>query len=171
MNVIRVTAIWLSLVGLGMGGASCAKRSKPVTERDRKEAAHVATEAQFALTLRDWARAEGLLSKAVQLSPEADYFMVLGTARVRLGNRGGAKEAYERALRLFEDDAARDEKRVEPWLNQVTVLALLGRADDARAVLNKAAKRYPNDSRIKSLLEPKNFQQMLNDPKFKENAL
>lgn len=131
----------------------------------------LASEAQFAINLRDWARAEGLLTKTVQLVPEADYFVALGSARVRLGNRTGAKEAYQRALRAYEDAAAVDEKRVEPWLGQITVLALLGRTDDSRAVVAKAAKRYPNDPRVKDLMDAKAFQAMVSDPGFKENAL
>lgn len=131
----------------------------------------LASEAQFAINLRDWARAEGLLTKTVQLVPEADYFVALGSARVRLGNRSGAKEAYQQALRAYEDAAAVDEKRVEPWLGQITVLALLGRTDDSRAVVQKAAKRFPQDSRVKELMDANAFQAMVNDPGFKENAL
>lgn len=131
----------------------------------------LASEAQFAINLRDWARAEGLLTKTVQLVPEADYLVALGSARVRLGNRAGAKEAYQRALRAYEDLAAVDEKRVEPWLGQITVLALLGRTADSRAVVQKAAKRFPQDSRVKELMDAKAFQAMVSDPGFKENAL
>lgn len=172
MKTTRIITLGVSCLALAMSGAACAKRNKPVTDRDRKEAVLLASEAQFAAgSLRDWARAEGLLSKAAELTREPEYCMALASARLRLNNRSGAKEAYEQARRGFEDAAARDATKVEPWLSQVTVLVLLGRIDDGRAVLNKAAKRFPNDSRIKALQEPKNFEQMLNDPKLKENAL
>lgn len=131
----------------------------------------LASEAQFAINVRDWARAEGLLAKTVQLVPDADYWMALGSSRVRLGNKAGATEAYQKSLRAFADEAAVDEKRVEPWLGQITVLALLGKTDASRALVTKALKRFPNDTRLKSLSDPKQFEAMLNDPGFKENAL
>jgi len=131
----------------------------------------LASEAQFAINVRDWARAEGLLAKTVTLVPDADYWIALGSSRVRIGNKAGAKEAYQKALRAFEDEAAVDEKRVEPWLGQITVLALLGRTADSRAAVTKAVKRFPNDSRLKDLVDPKQFEAMLNDPGFRENAL
>jgi Flp pilus assembly protein TadD len=149
----------------------CTRERKQVTERDRKEAALLVSEAQFATTLRDWTRAEGLWAKAVELSPDSEYWMSLGFARIRLGNRTGAKQAYEAALKVVQDEAALASAGSEPWLRQANILALLGRMDDARAVLAKAAKRFPKDERVQSLLEPKQFQQMITAPGFKENAL
>ena len=152
-------------------GVGCGPRRKLVTDRDRKEAAFIVSEAQFALSLRDWTRAEGLLAKAVQMSPEGDYWLSLGSTRVRLGNRGAAKEAYNAALKAYEDDAARDSTRSDSWLKQAYVLAVLGRMDDSRAVLVKAAKRFPNDSKVRSFTDPKQFEQMITASSFKEMAL
>jgi tetratricopeptide (TPR) repeat protein len=171
MKTTRTVQVGSVLLAVGLLFSGCAKARKEVTDRDRKEAAVLASEAQFAINLRDWPRAEGLLSKAAALNPEPTYWLALGSARVRTGNRAGAKDAYQAALRAFEDEAARDPKLVEPWLNQVTVLALLGRVDDSRALLAKAAKRFPNDARLKDLLDPKSFDRMVGDPGFKENAL
>lgn len=166
----ELALIWCVVLALALS-PGCTRERKQVTERDRKEAALLVSEAQFAITLRDWARAEGLLAKAVQLSPESEYWMSLGFARVRVGNRTGAKQAYEAALKVVQDDAALDTTGSEPWLRQANILALLGRTDDARAVLTKAAKRFPKDGRVQSLLDPKQFQQMITAPGFKENAL
>jgi tetratricopeptide (TPR) repeat protein len=166
---------WFGLFGLFVLaltiGGGCSPKRKLVSERDRKEAALLVSEAQFAMTLRDWPRAEGLLAKAVELSPEVEYWMNLGMVRVRLKNTAGAKKAYEAALKLFQDEAARDNTRADPWLHQVNVLALLGRVDDSRAVLAKAAKQFPKDSRVQAILDPKRFQEMITSPGFKENAL
>ena len=171
MKTTRTAAVLVGLLALCGSGLGCGKPRREITERDRKEAAMLASEAQFAINVRDWARAEGLLAKTVTLVPDADYWIALGSSRVRIGNKAGAKEAYQKALRAFEDEAAVDEKRVEPWLGQITVLALLGRTADSRAAVAKAVKRFPNDSRLKDLVDPKQFEAMLNDPGFKENAL
>lgn len=171
MKTNRTAAVLVGLATLVWFAPGCSKPRREISDRDRKEAALLASEAQFALNLRDWARAEGLLARTVQLVPTADAWMALGSSRVRLGNKAGAREAYQKALRAFEDAAAVDEKRVEPWLGQITVLALLGKADASRAVVAKAAKRFPHDGRLKSLKDPKQFEAMLNDPGFKENAL
>jgi TolA-binding protein len=112
-----------------------------------------------------------LLAKAVQMAPEGDYWLSLGSTRVRLGNRSAAKEAYQAALKVYEDDAARDSTHSDHWLKQAYVLAVLGRMDDSRAVLAKAAKRFPNDSKVRSFMDPKRFEQMVAAPSFKEMAL
>ena len=47
------------LLGAGCGGA---KKKKEITEANRKEASLNVSEAQFALSVRDYARAEPLLA-------------------------------------------------------------------------------------------------------------
>ncbi len=148
----------------------CAPR-KEVTERDRKEAVHLVSEAQFALTMREWARAEALLAKAVELAPTGDYWMSLGGTRVRLNNRKGAKVAYEAALKALGHEAARHNTSPAPWLKQAYVLALLGRREESQAVIAKGAKAFPNDGRLRALTEPKEFERMVSSPNFKDVAL
>ncbi|MBL9213515.1 MAG: tetratricopeptide repeat protein [Opitutaceae bacterium] len=171
MKTTRTAVVLVGALALGWLAPGCSKPREKISERDRKEAAMLASEAQFAINLREWARAEGLLARTVKLAPNADTWVALGSSRVRLGNKAGAREAYQQALRAFEDEAAVDEKRVEPWLGQITVLALLGKTDASRALVAKVAKRFPNDSRVKNLADPKQFEAMLADPGFRENAL
>jgi tetratricopeptide (TPR) repeat protein len=169
MNPLRI-AIFLTLVLALLAG--CKPRSKQITELQRKEAAHIDSEAQFAVTMRQWDRAEGLYAKAAQVCPDTgQYWLNLGATRMRLGKRDTAKDAYKSALKAFEAEAAERKEDVEPWLGQIKVLALLGRADDSRAALEKAAKRFPNDRMLRVMREGKNFDQMLADPAFKQDAL
>ncbi|MGH7945206.1 MAG: hypothetical protein ACREH8_12205 [Opitutaceae bacterium] len=147
----------------------CAR--KQVTDRDRKEAAHLVSEAQFAMTIREWARAEGLLLKAVQVAPTGDYWLSLGAARLRLNNRKGAKEAYQSALKEFEKESARNNLSSEPWIKKIYVLALLGRHDDSRALAAKATKLFPNDVNVRAFTDPGEYERMVSSPKFKDMAL
>lgn len=169
MNLHRSLS-WL-LVGLLFFSSGCGAKRKVVTERDRKEAAALASEAQFAMSVREWSRAEGLLAKAVQLVPDGDLYLTLGSARVRMNDRSAARDAYRMALKLYEDEAARDTTRSDPWLKQIYVLALLGRPDDSRATAVKALKKFPNDARVKSFSDPKQFERMVGAPSFKDMAL
>jgi tetratricopeptide (TPR) repeat protein len=160
-----------AVAGLGLVLAfGCAPR-KQVTDRDRTEAAHLASEAQFALSIREWARAEGLLEKAVQVAPTGDYWLSLGATRMRLNKRAGAKDAYQAALKDFANDSARHNTSPEPWVKQIYVLALLGRRDDSRAMAVKAAKLFPSDANIRAFTEPKEFEKMLSSQSFKDMAL
>jgi tetratricopeptide (TPR) repeat protein len=169
MNIDRIGVILMGVVALGLV-FGCARR-KPVTERDRKEAAHLVSEAQFALSVREWARAEGLFAKAVQVAPQGDYWLSLGAVRLKLNNRAGAKAAYQSALKEYEYDAVRRNGLSEPWLKQAYVLALLGRNDDSRALLAKAAKHFPNDAKVRAYSDPKEFERMISSQKFKDMAL
>ena len=168
--VITLTAAALAVA------AGCKPKPKPkeVSELKRKEAEHFVAEASFAINLRDWPRAEGLLAKAVQSDPNNGiYWLNLGSMRVRLGNKAGAKEAYQGALKAYEVEAAAEANQTdpEPWLKQMQVLALMGRTDEARAMLAKTAKRFPDNRNVRAFVEGKQFDQMIADPVFKQGAL
>jgi Flp pilus assembly protein TadD len=167
---------WLQVVlvlGLLAGLTGCGGKPE-VTERQRKEAEHLLAEANFALTLRDWARAEGVLVRAVALVPDnGDIWTMLGTTRVRLGQKPAAREAYLKGLKAYEAEAALPALKndPEPWLDQVYVLAVLGRVGDARALVEKLGRQFPNHPRVRAFVGGKQLDQLLADPKFKEAAL
>jgi tetratricopeptide (TPR) repeat protein len=159
----------MSLLG-GACGRSSAK--KEITSLQRKEAATLVAEAEFAMNMRDLARAEKLLVKVVELSPDiGDYWIGLGSVRKRLGDRDGAKRAYQSALEVHEEAARSEKKDAAPLLEQVRVLALLARGDDARKVLEKAQKAFPNDRELRAYIQERRLDEMLSDPGFKEIAL
>jgi tetratricopeptide (TPR) repeat protein len=150
----------------------CGSKEKPITDLQRKEAAHLASEADFAITLKDYPRAESVLAKAVELAPDTgSYWINLGIARKRQGNTSGAKDAYQRALRAFQNQAKRNEADVDAWLRQIYVQVLLGRPDDARSTAEKMARQFPNQRNVKIFVEEKHLEQMLADPMMKENSI
>jgi Flp pilus assembly protein TadD len=170
---MKLSRVYLSLAVVALlscGG--CKSKPKEITSLQRKEAALLVSEAQFAISLRDFARAEGEFAKAAALCPDdGDYWVSLGSMRVRLGQRDGAKTAYKNALAAFEDAAGRDAKDAQLALQQVSVLALLGRPDDARALLAKLPARFPGNREVRIFIEQKQLESMLADPKFREVAL
>lgn len=138
----------------------------------RKEAASLASEADFALTLRDLRRAEGLFVKVVELCPDTgEYWINLGAVRMRLGSRETAQKAYESALDAYKQAAKREPKDAAPVLQQVYVLALLGRVDDARKLIEKTQKNYPDDRAVRTFVQEHHFDRLLADPGFKEISL
>jgi len=154
-------------------GPGCKPRAKEVTSLQRKEAASLASEAQFALSMRDYVRAESVLARAASLCPDTgDYWLELGRCRVRLGQRNTAKDAYKSALAAYEDDAAGDgTSRARALLRQIYVLALLGRVDDARSLVAKVQKEMPNNRDVRAFVEERQFEQMLASAAYKETAL
>ena len=139
---------------------------------ERKQAANFVSEAQFATTLRDFSRAEGLYVQATTLCPDtAPYWMSLAAVRLRLGQRDGARDAYSHALKAFEQAAAENKTDSEPALQQVYVLALMGRVDDARTLLGKLPDRFPNDRGVRNFVEDKRLDRLIADPQFKQLAL
>lgn len=158
------------VLALTVLATSCGR--KAVTPLQRKQAANLVSEAQFALTMRDFARAEGLLAQAAELCPDAgSYWISLGATRVRLNKRSAARDAYKRALDAFKDAAAKDKTDVDPMLQQVYVLALLGRADEARSLQGKLQSRFPTNRDVQAFVEEKRLDRMLEDPQFKQTAL
>jgi tetratricopeptide (TPR) repeat protein len=161
----------LVAVALAVAGG-CGRKKKEITELQRKEAALQASEAEFSMTMKRWDEAEAALAKATTLAPDTgQYWVSLGSMRMKQGKRDAAREAYKGALQAFEDTAAKEKTDAGAWLQQVYVLALLGRVDDARARLEKAAKQFPDQRNVRLFVESKQIDKMLADPKFKENAL
>lgn len=152
--------------------AGCKPKPKDVSPLARKEAANLVSEAQFALSLRDYARAEPLFDKAAKLCPDTgDYWINLGVTRRRLGNKSGAKAAYESARSAYRDAHALEPKVAESALQEVYVLALLGKVDDARKTLEKVQKQYPENRAVRTFIEGKQLDRIIADPSFKEIAL
>ena len=103
----------LLLVALALlTAAACTPKVRHSTDLERKKAANLASEAQFAITLRDFARAEPLLDQTTQLCPDvADGWLQLGAIRVKLGDKAKARVAYEGALKAVRAAYAEDAKQ------------------------------------------------------------
>jgi tetratricopeptide (TPR) repeat protein len=166
---------WIQLslvVVLAAMAGGCGGKSKEATEHQRKQADHLLAEADFAITLRDWKRAEGLLTQAGALVPDdGGVWTSLGSVRMRLGNRSAAKEAYNLGLKAYAAAADQSKADAEPWLKQVYVLALLGKTGDARSLLDKIGKQFPGNRNVRTFIDTKQLDRMLADPQFKQLAL
>ena len=144
-------------------------RGREITSLERKEAANVLSEADFAVNMKDWSRAEGLFAKAAELCPdEGGTWVNLGIARKRLHDSSGAKSAYKSALKAYKDEYKKDPSNSLPEIRRAYVLVILGRADDARSVIDKASARNPEDRQLRAFNEAKGIDRILADPALKE---
>jgi Flp pilus assembly protein TadD len=151
-----VTAAALALAGC---------RAKEITQLERDEAANDVSDADFAVTIKDWARAEGMYAKAAKLCPdEADVWMNLGIVRMRLHNSGDARTAYKAALSAYKDSLKKDPSQSVTVIRIAYVLTVLGRADEARTVVADALQKTPDDARLREFSEQKAIDKMLADP-------
>lgn len=147
----------------------CHRRE--ITQLERDEAANVVSEAEFAATLKEWGRAEGLYAKAVQLCPDdADTWVKLGIVRMRLDDHGGARSAYKSALSAYKDYIALNPTRTQAVLHRAFVYAILGEADEARASIDKARSKNPDDRLLRSFVENGGIEKMLADPDLKNES-
>jgi len=163
-------ACWcaLALIGLlAFGG--CKGKRKPVDPTARAEAAQNASEADFAGQIRDYARAETLLVKAVELDPNNHiYWKALGVTHKKRGDNEGARKAYIRA----RDEAAADyeeskHQNLLAIMNIVELDVLLGDQDRARRFLEEAAHEHPDNSELQRFVKEKVIDKMLADPSVK----
>jgi Flp pilus assembly protein TadD len=144
-------------------------RAKEISSIDRKEAANVVSEAEFAVTLKDWSRAEGLYAKAAGLCPDqGETWIGLGVVRMRLHNPSGARDAYKSALSAYGEDIKRDPANTVPVIRSASVLVLLGRTDEARSMVDKAFAQHPDDWRLKNFVEMKGVDKIAANPGLKE---
>jgi Flp pilus assembly protein TadD len=167
--MVRLSALFILAFALAFAG--CKPKPREVSKSARAEAAQLVSEADFATQIRDHARAETALRRAVELDPEfSGYWLQLGFACRRQNNLDGARTAYKKALSLREAAYSR-EKTAENALNQLEVLVLLGRADDARDLLEHIRKDHGSEFAVKSFIEQGILEKMIADPTFKSLML
>lgn len=173
MHAPRITLAIVALSLLLAPGCGARKpQQREITELDRKQAALAVSDAQFSVTMRDWAGAERSYAKATEHAPDnGAHWVSLGTARMKLNQRDAARKAYEQALAAFEAEAKQDEKNPEPALRQIYVQALVGRIETARSLQEKVRQRFPDHPEVKAFVEQKQLERTLQDPNFKEVAL
>jgi Flp pilus assembly protein TadD len=141
----------------------CSK--KVISPLDRAEAANMASEADFAMNVHEWARAEGLYAKAAALCPDSgDTWITLGVARMKLNDHSGAKSAYKSAVGAFKSAFESDPSDSQALEKQAYVLVLLGRQDDARSVAAGARKDHPEDRLLRQFVDGGELERMIADP-------
>lgn len=151
--------------------AACSKKAPEITSLQRKEAANLMSEAQFALALRDQARAEELIVKAAALCPDnGAYWLDLGSIRRGLENRDGARQAYTEAAKAYAATYKADRKELQPLLQQIYVESLLGNTKVAQKLLKQAIADHADNPAVKNLT-PQWLETILADPNFKSLAL
>jgi Flp pilus assembly protein TadD len=148
--------------------ALCACHHREITKTEREQAANMSSEADFAVTVREWSRAEGLYAKAAALCPDTgDYWVSLGIVRMRLNDHGGARSAYKSAITAYSDAFGRTPANAQNVIREAYVLVVIGRADEARSILDKARAKNPGDRVLRSFFENHGLDKMISDPGLK----
>ena len=167
----RLAVLLLGFSLLVSAGCKPAVQSKDITPLQRKQAASFGSEADFAVTLKDLPRAEGLYKKATELCPDMPpYWESLGVTQRKMGNLQGARVAYGEALALHEDHY-RQGRNPDDLLQQAWLLALLGRDGEAAKLLQKARASHPDDLRVRQAADPKWLESLHGNAAFKAIAL
>lgn len=159
----------LTLVAIILFFGACSKKDAEVSSVARAQAAKLAADAEMQNLLRDYAGAEKMLAQAVELDPEViNYWWGLGVNRALAGDMSGAKKAYKRELELCEKAAKKKKDDIEVQISALRPLVVLGRADDARKLLEKLGRDYPDSLRVKQIIANKPVDQMLENPKIQQ---
>ena len=162
--------VLLICAGLALG-AGCSKKNKEVPAGVKAEAASLVSEAQFAMQIREFSRAEELMQRALKLREDMpEYWVTLGMARRRQDNRDGARKAYKTALGLHTD-RYKETHQPEELAQQAFVLALLGRADEALMLLNQGLKDHANNPVMQKMADPRGLPRTFKTDEFKALAL
>jgi len=125
--------------------------------------------AEVQILLRNFAAAEKSLAMATKLNPGVDdYWVKLGEMRFRLGNKSGAADAYKGALAACDAQLKVTPENPAYIDRKLRALVLLGRDKEAREVLAKAARSYPQNPTIQQLNQVKAVDLFLNNPQVKD---
>ena len=165
----KTFTLLIALLTVSLLAACGGGKKKEVTAEDRTQAAQAAGEASFANFRSDFAAAEKALTRATTLNPDnADYWFDLAIARARLQDKSGAKTAFKNVISVCTDAFKKDPQNPAWLIKQIRPLIMLGRADDARALLEKAASQFPNDPQVRQFKEQNIIDTLLKDPQLKD---
>jgi tetratricopeptide (TPR) repeat protein len=171
--IYTLAAACLLLAACSKAPADKAKAGQPqeVPKLVAAEAANLASDASFAIQIRDYARAEKSLARAVELRPDIpDWWLSLGSACKRQSKIGDARSAYKKALALYEKRYAATAD-VADVQQQLIMLVLLGREDEARKLLERSRQKQPDQPVLKRMSEGKIVDQLLGDPNIQQLKL
>jgi Flp pilus assembly protein TadD len=164
-----MTTRLVSVLAAALAFLGCSRRE--ITAHDRDEAANMVSEADFAGTVREWSRAEGLYAKAADLCPDSgDTWDSLAVARMHLGDHSGARAAYKSAVSAYKAAFDADPTNSQPVVRMVYVLVVIGRQDEARSALDKAYRGHPDDRTLRAFVEDGDLDKLIADPGLKELA-
>ncbi|MGB8371104.1 MAG: tetratricopeptide repeat protein [Limisphaerales bacterium] len=125
---------------------SCARAPHNATASRPQQ---LANESAAALNAKDFAKAQTLAAEATSNDPQfAEAWVEYGMASVRLGQSDHARQAYERALSLYQARHRQNPSDANQVFQQIFLLTLLGRPTEAEALLKQAHIDYPNDRQI-----------------------
>lgn len=162
--------LFLLAAGLFLA-AGCSRKPVEVSAAAKAEAASLVSEAQFAMQIREHARAAELFERALKLDEATpEYWVGLGMARRKQDDRDAARKAYRKALELH---AARYKEGHDPrdLAQQAWVMALLGRSAEAVKLLEKGLKDHPDDPVMKKMADPRGLPRTFETPEFKAMAV
>ncbi len=159
-------------MALALAVSGCKDKPKEIPAIARAEAAQYVGEAEFAMQIRDYARAEGLFARAVELDSEQPrYWLHLGSARKHLNNISGARKAYERARELLQLQYRGDKSSPVPLFAEIQVCILLGKPDDAKNVYDRIVRDHGAEAEVKDFVERRLFDELVTDTNLKAMSL
>ena len=114
-----------------------------------ESAAEIAARASQAMEAKDYVRAEALTRTAVRMDPEfAEGWVALGLSLWWQERQAEAQAAFEEALGAHSRRFEKDPTDSNQLLQQVFVLVLLGREQDALTQLRSAKARFPKQASL-----------------------
>jgi Flp pilus assembly protein TadD len=144
MKILPLALVALALV------TSC--QSSNNANKSRLE--QLASQSASALNAKDYSQAQSFAAQATNIDPQfAEGWVACGMASVQLGQIDRARDAYEHALALHESRHRQNPSNPDQVVQQIFVLSLLGRSDEADAMLKQAQKDYPKDQQITTLAQ------------------
>ena len=145
---------------------------KEASKQDQLAAAEAASDAQFAMTIREYPRAQAGYKKATDLMPEnGDYWLGAGIAAFKAGDKSAAKSAYKSAANAYKAAYKKDKTALGAANQYVFVEFLLHEPADAKDFLIQVAKDHPENTGLNTFVNSNQLDKMADDPHVKDLAL
>ena len=134
----------------------CASCTRPPQNKNSitPQAQQLAGEGAAAFNATNYSKAQTLSLAATRIDPQfAEAWVGYGMASVRLGQSDQARQGYERALSIYQARHRQNPSDVNQLVQQIFLMALLDRPDEAEKMLRQAHVDFPKDQTLAKLAE------------------
>lgn len=148
---------------------ACGGKKKEITQLEQLQMNSYYETAKREIFIKNYAAAEKALVEITKID-DTNYsvWRDIGMLRVRLNKNSDARDAYKKALSASEAAFKKDVNDQGAFITRLQTLIFLGRAQDARDVLAKAAKDNPTIAAYQELNKQKAVDKLLDDPQIKD---
>lgn len=161
----KILGIFLSALFILLLSACGGAKQKELTQLEQLQINKHYDTAKREIFIKNFAAAEQALSEITKIDDtNFSVWLDIGVLRARINKTAEARDAYKKALKWSSTAFEKDANNQTALITNLQSLILLNRAQDARDLMTKVAKKNPSNTAYQELARQNVVDVFLGDP-------